>query len=196
MANFKRKQVVVKHGFQFRYVLFVFLAVLFAGLLISWDVYYTMGRVMFSQVNHPEIYSMISKVNTQIISKLVLYLLLVIIVSIFVSHKIAGPLYRIEKSSEILGLGDLTHRVKLREGDELKDVAEKLNHMVEQLQTKVGENKNVVAECLEQLQHIEVLAQKCGGEHREILEKITSVKVTLQKINAGLKTSVTDTPQK
>lgn len=36
------------------------------------------------------------------------------------SHKIAGPLYRFEKSLEAISEGDLTHRFKLRGGDELR----------------------------------------------------------------------------
>ena len=53
-------------------------------------------------------------------------------VSIWVSRKIAGPLYRIEKDIESLLHGASSGvRVQLREGDHLQHLAELVNQLIE-----------------------------------------------------------------
>jgi len=61
----------------------------------------------------------------------VMYILVITLFSFFISHKIAGPLYRFEK--DIKGLakdGDLTRIFKLRKRDEMQELAEALNILV------------------------------------------------------------------
>jgi methyl-accepting chemotaxis protein len=58
--------------------------------------------------------------------------------SIFISHKIAGPLHRLKKSLSLITEGNLDIKVKLRKGDDLKDLAEHVNILVEELRTVVN----------------------------------------------------------
>jgi methyl-accepting chemotaxis protein len=58
--------------------------------------------------------------------------------SIFISHKIAGPLHRLKKSLSLITEGNLDVKVKLRKGDDLKDLAEHVNILVEELRTVVN----------------------------------------------------------
>jgi methyl-accepting chemotaxis protein len=58
-------------------------------------------------------------------------------VSIFISHKIAGPLYRLKKSISLITEGNLDVNVKLRKGDDLQDLAEHVNMLTEELRTFV-----------------------------------------------------------
>ena len=58
-------------------------------------------------------------------------------VTLIVSHKIAGPVYRFEKEMREIGGGDLTKKVKLREKDQLKGMVESLNNMIASLKGKV-----------------------------------------------------------
>ena len=57
--------------------------------------------------------------------------------SIYISHKIAGPLYRLKKSLFMITEGNLDVKVKLRKGDDLKDLAEHVNILVDELRTVV-----------------------------------------------------------
>ena len=56
---------------------------------------------------------------------------------LFFSHRIAGPLYRFEKTAQAIGNGNLSAAVKLRAGDELQDVARSMDGMVTDLRTRV-----------------------------------------------------------
>lgn len=60
-----------------------------------------------------------------------------ILVLLFVSHKIAGPFFRLEKVFETLGSGDLTVVIRLRTKDQIRALAELLNKMIAGLKDKV-----------------------------------------------------------
>ena len=58
-------------------------------------------------------------------------MIIVSIIGIFYSHRIAGPAYRIQKEiDKVLG-GDKGVRVQLRKGDKLKELASKVNSLIE-----------------------------------------------------------------
>ena len=53
------------------------------------------------------------------------------------SHKIAGPLYRFEKSVETIGAGNLNLRVRLRSQDQLQDLAHAMDEMAGDLKIRI-----------------------------------------------------------
>lgn len=54
-------------------------------------------------------------------------------ISVFYSHKIAGPIFRLERNMEQIGSGDLTVATRFRGGDQLSLLADDLNSMVRSL---------------------------------------------------------------
>jgi len=59
------------------------------------------------------------------------------IIMVAYSHKIAGPLYRFEKSIDEMASGDLTSRFNLRANDQLEELAGKMNSLSEKLDEAV-----------------------------------------------------------
>ncbi|MFZ5951685.1 MAG: HAMP domain-containing protein, partial [Candidatus Rifleibacteriota bacterium] len=66
------------------------------------------------------------------------------ILSIFVSHKIAGPVYRLEETTRIIASGDLTYQIHLRHGDELGDLQEAFNKMSDSLRNMVAKDREII----------------------------------------------------
>lgn len=60
------------------------------------------------------------------------------VISIFVTHKIAGPAYNIKKTLANVAAGNLDSSVKLRKKDELKDLAEDINEIINELRMCVA----------------------------------------------------------
>ncbi len=102
---------------------------------------------------------------------LVLAFLASLAITIFFPHKIAGPLFRIERDlREKIGGGDLTVRFKLRKGDEVHDLAKALNESLEMLQTKIANVKKPV-------EQLDALITKKGGlEDKEMETLIKEIK--------------------
>ena len=71
--------------------------------------------------------------------KLFIYFAIVLLVAGVVSHRMAGPIYKFEKSAAVLGGGDLTHRIFLRNGDQLLELQEALKRY-DSLSSGPGEN--------------------------------------------------------
>ena len=97
------------------------------------------------------------------------------VISIFISHKVAGPLFRLKKSLSQVTQGDLNIVVKLRKWDGLKDLAEHVNMLIEELRTFVTTSRNdydLLSDYIQELeQKIEkkVLTEESG---REIINKL------------------------
>ncbi|OGW80865.1 MAG: hypothetical protein A3G33_05585 [Omnitrophica bacterium RIFCSPLOWO2_12_FULL_44_17] len=66
--------------------------------------------------------------------------------SIYLTHKIAGPLYRFSKSFEALVNRDLTLRIRLRKYDEAQQVAQRFNEMMAYLDVSVQKMKRIADE--------------------------------------------------
>ncbi|MFQ5442671.1 MAG: hypothetical protein ACE5EB_08125 [Thermodesulfobacteriota bacterium] len=67
-------------------------------------------------------------------------------ISVFFSHKMAGPVYRLEKDLERVSAGDLTVETRLRDRDQLMLLAEQQNRMVRSLNHIVRANLDALAD--------------------------------------------------
>lgn len=111
-------------------------------------------------------------------------------VSIFISHKVAGPLYRLKKSLLQVTQGNLNVVVKLRKRDDLKDLAEHINMLIEELRTFVTSARNDYDMLSGYIQELEekiekkVLTEELG---REIINKVQgsrkNIEAALKKFN-------------
>jgi methyl-accepting chemotaxis protein len=64
--------------------------------------------------------------------------LIMVVHAMYVSHKIAGPLYRIRNVLTLVASGNLTTRARIRRGDYLTLDAETVNDMVDELDKRIG----------------------------------------------------------
>jgi len=69
-----------------------------------------------------------------------------IAITLFTSHKIAGPLYRMQKDVEEVASGNLKKTFALRQTDEIKALAVSLGNMTEMLRRNIAEAKEGVIE--------------------------------------------------
>ncbi len=72
-----------------------------------------------------------------------------IVVVLFISHKIAGPMFRFEKDLKDIGQGDLTKKVRLRKKDQFTNLADSLNIMTATLHEKVVSAQAEVEQLIE-----------------------------------------------
>jgi len=63
----------------------------------------------------------------------------VIIASLLLSHRVVGPMYRFEKTLEKMKDGSIDSVIKLRDKDEGKELAEKINEFNGQLSSSIKE---------------------------------------------------------
>ena len=86
----------------------------------------------------------LNETNRKILPKLLLLLILIAWGSIYLSHKIAGPLYRFQSVFQELNHGNMKTRVHLRKGDEAQFLGSHLNRTIEYLDFIFSRLKNIL----------------------------------------------------
>lgn len=141
--KFRRRHYFIKKDFQFRFI-FKFCLILLSGVIISTALLY-----LFSQDTLTSTFSnskLVIEKTAFAIMPAVIYTNLItlglisiasIAVTLLVSHKLAGPMFRFEADLKVIGTGDLTMKIRLRKDDQLTPFVESINSMTESLHGKV-----------------------------------------------------------
>ncbi len=146
MNKHRRRTYLIKTGLQLRYMGIIITTMLMVAFGVGWIIYHTSWSKI---ANTPDLtldkLSMIfDSVNMILMQWIVVFIFIIAILSIFVSHKLAGPVYRLEETSKIIASGDLTHQVHLRHGDELGDLQEAFNQMSDSLRKMVATDREII----------------------------------------------------
>ena len=168
----KRKIVIIKRGMQVKFVFLVSVFVFIAISAIGVDFYFHFGREVQNFMD-PSLYELFRSDSYIFLLKLALYMVGVTIFAVLASHKLAGPIYRFERSARAVGSGDLTHRVRLRVGDELEEFRDEFNGMTESLQRLVSQDAHVAMRISKQLGDL-IDDRHATAEMKSRLEQIKS----------------------
>ena len=138
----KRRIYYIEKKFQTKYILltiFLLLTYTFAFIIIIFSPYIlTLSLDFYSLSEKAEAARTLLLLHSKVWPGIGGIILLFGALSIFITHKIAGPLYRLKKSLAMIVEGNLDVKVKLRKGDDLKDLAEHFNMLAEELSTFVN----------------------------------------------------------
>ncbi|NPV01568.1 MAG: hypothetical protein HPY53_09335 [Brevinematales bacterium] len=96
------------------------------------------GAIILS-INLGKSYNLFDLYLFPIVGVSILYLALIIVFGLFISHKMAGPVYRIKKTllEAVDGNVDVTKiHFRLRKGDELKELVDALNGFIAKINKK------------------------------------------------------------
>lgn len=139
VKNYKRRKFFIKKDFQGKLILGCFLLVAGGGLLfnvllglLSADTVttsYTNNDLQLGQTP----FMLIKQVLTANWFLLVIGGGFVMLASLLLSHRIAGPLYRFETTLDNMQQGRLDNIIQLRDKDEGKELARKINEFNAQL---------------------------------------------------------------
>jgi methyl-accepting chemotaxis protein len=179
--SYKRKSYFIKKDFQARFIL-KFCLLLLTGVVISAGLLFFFSQdtltSSFQQsrlvIKNTSVAILPAILYTSLIT-LALLTVATIFVTLFISHKIAGPMFRFEKELKEIGQGDLTKKVVLRKKDQTADLARCINDMTAGLHEKIvdirtevertlesARKKNTPQEIIEGLEHL----------HREITNNL------------------------
>ncbi len=131
----KRKSKFVGTALQAKTLLLVFVAAVIPAAIIAICLYYLIFNMLAWQLGIPEsiAYNLVPvarKVNIIILVALPITLFIIWLMALELSHRIAGPLYRLEKELDDRIEGQKKGPIRLREKDELKALADKINKLI------------------------------------------------------------------
>ncbi len=153
--TYRRRIKYIEKNFQrnfiFRFCLVAIVAMAAASVLL----YALSGDTVTASYRSSHL--VLEKTSDAIIGKLIItnlavlvaFLIVTIFVTLYVSFKIGGPLFRFSQDLRYIADGNLKKRVRLRKGDQLQKFAEELNNLVENIETRVREVQEQVVELKE-----------------------------------------------
>jgi methyl-accepting chemotaxis protein len=131
--SYKRRNYFINKEFQGRYIFNYFLLVTLGSLLfIGVFSFFSSNTLSIAYSN----YHLQLGVTPGILFKKILstqWLLIVfgggivVLVTLVLTHRVAGPFYRFEKTLDEMIEGDISNKIVLRQKDEGKDLAQKIN---------------------------------------------------------------------
>lgn len=127
----------------------IILSFIFTGI-IAGIVYFHLGRLfgfIIEMTDAPEevqtiILSYLASIQTWVYLTLGCYILLVMAISIWYTHRLVGPMVAFKKHFEALQQGNFAHRTNLRKNDAFHEAANELNRATEMLGSRIGEKIN------------------------------------------------------
>jgi methyl-accepting chemotaxis protein len=139
--KYVRRQYLIKQGLQYRFSFMIIILVAFMTIVsiaavysIIWGDIYKEVKV-YNDIRYVEVLKMIFYKTTRFMIIISAGIISIFgLLSIFISHRIAGPLFKCEKSIESILKGDLTFRIHLRRGDEMQELAKLINSVMDDMQ--------------------------------------------------------------
>lgn len=183
---FKRRNYFIEKGFQARFILRFCALVALGGLLIV-ILLYLFGRhsttvsIINSRVAVRSTSDFLLPILIQTIAIVfVLMGLGTIAITLFVSHMIAGPLFRFKKVLKSLEDGDFNCEFRIRHTDQLKDLASALNAMINKNRAELVKMKldfTALKENIERISQEDLREDKRGvlGEAKKTIERLNNM---------------------
>lgn len=143
--NNRRKQLVVDGNFQYRFIMI--------GILVSFsliNVTILFGFFITEQGFFDASPNVVYSVAVALIE--ICALIIVFILSLRSSHRMAGPLFQVKKILQKIGEGDLATRTQFRQQDYFHDLGIQLNQTTEQLCQRITIIKETALELDSHLQ--------------------------------------------
>ncbi len=185
VEKFKRTQFITDASLQVRMMMvtFLLLAAFFATSI--WVVYVTGWSHLVERLANVYPQGRLVEILQLIYLRLALgFLLLVpvaLLVTLFISHTIAGPLVRIKRYLRLMARGEFDLApITLRRFDELKEVAQLINEITSGLGPRYKERKNLIGSLQSTVSALRSDLQRLPSAGQEIHRKINYLNDTLR----------------
>lgn len=181
-----RRRYIVKRGLQFRYIGLIFMLALLASFITGWTVFATgwsfFGEKLASVYPQGRLIYVFKAINVALMRNLLLISPLIFLLGLLFSHRIAGPLYRIEKTLIEIAKGNLALKIKLRQGDELASLADIINTMTDNFNRVLVLNKEKVINAQKNLEEIKKMLSIQSYDHVKLESLVNEIRLNIEEL--------------
>ncbi len=173
--KFIRRKKVIKPKFQLKMAASSVLFLIMYSLVLGVAIFYPLASEYSSttDANHrAQLAFSALTVHENLWPALLCISIVVFVGTILLSHRIAGPMYRFEKTIETLTTGDFSIRIRLRKRDEFHEFAELINNLSEYLENRHSEEQAFRNDCKELMDQLAYIMRSQNGEQIEQLQPI------------------------
>lgn len=141
--KYKRKKYLINKPVQFFFsgitVYFIFVIIITIGGLTYFFTLNTILTQLELENKLIDAYEVIRKINLILLKRIGISLIMLLLLTFYLQirflHRIAGPLFRIEKCLREISEGKKVEKIKLRKKDFYKSLAEAVNKVIEYIES-------------------------------------------------------------
>ena len=130
-----RKQYLIKKGFQIRFMIIIIAAMLLIALVTSWSIYSAVMQTLINQFHGENLALIKHAITYRLFIRSLLLIFAIAVLSIFISHRMAGPVYKFENTLKALVRGEKVREIGLRKRDEFYDLATAINSLIKSMKS-------------------------------------------------------------
>ena len=174
---YRRSIILINKRFQLKYSFYVvswLFALSFVYPLIIYNIFEHFIRYAALDPMGPPI-QMLQATRKEMLWLLVfmqiLFLLVTFLISIFVSHRIAGPIYKLKKTFEEVAAGQFTGELYFRKRDHFQDLTASFNQMMSALRSGSSTSISKHSEAIQHIENALASVQDTAGPAKKELEQ-------------------------
>lgn len=135
MEHIKRKKKFMGSSFQKKLLLLIFASAVIPTAIVAAALYYLIFNLLAWQMGIPEaiaynLIPVLKKINLIILIALPVVFLSIWFIALELSHRISGPLFRLERELDERIAGKGHGHIRLRPKDELRVLVDKINKLI------------------------------------------------------------------
>ena len=141
-----RREYYIYREIQSKYIRLTLLLMVLVCLIMGFTINETSLGILTQKLSNvypaeglKGIYSIL---NSTLILRLLIMVPVIIVATMYLSHCVAGPVYRMEKELREIGEGDLSRRIVLRKNDDFKKLADEINSFTNQVDSRLSAIKS------------------------------------------------------
>lgn len=142
LSKYKRKIIVINPKFQLKISLIVAIIILLSSIIYPISIYETFSILTQKFGLSEQLLDTRNQLVTILIIIQIIITLIAFITFLFLSHRIAGPIYKLHKTMVEFNEGLPPQRVFFRKGDNFKELAIEYNKMIEKITNGNLEDSN------------------------------------------------------
>lgn len=108
----------------------------FTALTIYYSIWMLLGEKLAAVYPQGRLVQILNSANLTLFLRMLIITPVLVAVAIYLSHRIAGPIFNINRSLGEVARGNFSLRIRLRKTDELQDVASNINKVLDVLEEK------------------------------------------------------------
>ncbi len=125
-----RKRYLLKKGVQLRFMMVIIVAMVLIALVTSLSIYYAVMQTLVTQFHGENLALIKHAITYKLLMRSLLLIFAIAIISVFISHRMAGPVYKFEQTIRALSQGKEVEEIKLRKRDEFYGLATAINALI------------------------------------------------------------------
>ena len=125
-----RKQYLIKKGVQLRFMIVIIVSMILIASVTWYSIYTAVMQTLYSQFHGENLALIKHAITYKLLMRSLLLIFAIAIISVFISHRMAGPVYKFEQTIRALSQGKKVEEIKLRKRDEFYGLATAINALI------------------------------------------------------------------